>query len=144
MVAIPDSTVLHKSYEKKEDKLQQKFEAQGLQNCRSRNADLNFGTIRRYPEEALSPPNPLPRFREEALACECPYIDMDVFLCLAFLWRVEITGGRLPPPLPTPMWVQGEESDGGTGPRAITTAPLELLRTLEPSTGARVIRISQR
>ena len=48
MVAIPDSTVLHKSYEKKEDKLQQKFEAQGLQNCRSRNADLNFGTIRRY------------------------------------------------------------------------------------------------
>ena len=29
---------------KKEDKLQQKFEAQGLQNCRSRNVDLNFGT----------------------------------------------------------------------------------------------------
>ena len=36
VVAISDSTVLHKSYEKKEDKLQQKFEAQGLQNCRSR------------------------------------------------------------------------------------------------------------
>ena len=48
MAAISDATVLHKSYEKKEDKLQQKFEAQGLQNCRSRNADLNFGTIRRY------------------------------------------------------------------------------------------------
>ena len=54
MAAISDSTVLHKAYEKKkkrkeeEDKLQQKFEAQGLQNCRSRNADLNFGTIRRY------------------------------------------------------------------------------------------------
>ena len=29
---------------RKKDKLQQKFEAQGLQNCRSRNVDLNFGT----------------------------------------------------------------------------------------------------
>ena len=150
MAAISDATVLHKSYEKKEDKLQQKFEAQGLQNCRSRNVDLNFGTqgtnqpkennrekktkenfvhlyaswererwtppsihgqrhhfldgsifgrnstvnkeTLRYPEEALSPPTPEPRFREEALACECPYIDMHVFLCLAFLWLVEITG----------------------------------------------------
>ena len=53
-----------------------------------RHSTVNKETLR-YPEEA---PTPLPRFREEALACACPYIDMQVFLCLALLWRVEITG----------------------------------------------------